>query len=111
MRKLKRPEKATNFAKPLDNRIPANKMAIVCVALLLVSIVIFLATSLSLTHGLMQYQQKAYPPYIETMVNYHVAFMIILVAAAIVFGGAAYCVLKENGREKESKLLFGGDLK
>lgn len=108
MRKLKHPKNAINFNESPGNKITANKMAIVCVTLLLVSVVIFLATSLSLTHSIMQYQQKEYPIYIEPLVNYHVAFMIILVIAAIIFGGAAYHVLKENDGQSGGKKVFGG---
>ena len=110
MRKLKHP-KPTNFDEPPGNKNTANKMVIIYITLLLVSVVIFLATSLSLTHGLMQYQQKEYSGYINALVNYHVAFMIILVIAAIIFGGAAYHVLKGNDAKKNGKKLFGGDSK
>ena len=111
MRKLKQFKNMANFSEPPSNKNTANKMAIVCVTLLLVSVIIFLATSLSLTHNLMQYQQKAYPLYLEPLVNYHVGFMIILVVAAIIFGGAAYHVLKENDRQNGGKKFVGGDLK
>ncbi|HIH09268.1 MAG TPA: hypothetical protein HA254_01215 [Candidatus Diapherotrites archaeon] len=111
MRKLKHPKNPVNFNEPFGKKNAANKMAIICITLLLVSGVIFLATSLSLTHSLMQYQQNEYPGYMETLVNYHVAFMIILVIAAIIFGGAAYSVLNENGVKNNGKRFFGGDSK
>ncbi len=111
MRKLTNPNTgAFNAAKGACTRKKeANKMALVCAALLLVSAVIFLATSLSLTHGLMQCQQKAYPVYMETLVNYHVAFMVVLVAASIIFGGAAYSILRENGGQCDSGKPDGSD--
>lgn len=108
MRKLKHPKTAPSFNEPAGNKNTANKIAVISLTLLLVSVVIFLATSLSLTHSVMEYQQKAYPPYIETLVNYHIAFMIILVIAAIIFGGAAYYVLKGDNVRNNGKKLFGG---
>ena len=111
MRELKHPKNSMSFNEPLANKNTANKMAIICITLLLVSVVIFLATSLSLTHNLMQYQQKEYLGYMEPLVNYHVAFMIILVIAAIIFGGAAYHVLKENDIKNNEKEFSEGELK
>ncbi len=108
MRKLKNSENNITFNEAPRSKITANKMAIVCVALLLVSVIIFLATSLSLTHSLMQYQQKEYSGYLDALVNYHVAFMIILVVAAIIFGGAAYHILKENDAKKQREKVFRG---
>ena len=110
MRQLKQPGNAPNINGLAGNK-NADNMAIICITLLLVSVVIFLAASLSLTHGLMQYQQKGYPEYIEALVNYHVAFMVILVIAAIIFGGAAYRVLKENGTKNNGEGFFWSDSK
>ncbi|MBI4210291.1 MAG: hypothetical protein HY544_02170 [Candidatus Diapherotrites archaeon] len=105
MRKLKQPKTMPNFNEPAGSKNTANKIAVISLTLLLASVVIFLATSLSLTHSIMQYQQKAYPPYMEALVNYHVAFMIILVVAAIIFGGTAYHVLKENAGQCDDEKL------
>lgn len=111
MRSMKKTKNTTLFNASPDNKKANIKIAIICITLLLVSVVIFLATSLSLTHSIMQYQQKEYPGYIEPLVNYHVAFMIILVIAAIIFGGAAYHVLKENEAQNNVKEFSGGELK
>ena len=74
----------------------AGKTNALFIALFLVVIVIFLVTMLSLTHGLMDYRTNGQSGYVDFFVNYHITLMVILVAAATIFGAAIYCSFKEN---------------
>ncbi|HLC79254.1 MAG TPA: hypothetical protein VJG83_02375 [archaeon] len=96
MRKLKHQKTMPGFSEWRGRKNVTSKVTVIFIALFLVAIVVFLVTMLSLTHGLMEYRTTGTSGYVGFFVNYHVALMIILVAAAIIFGAAIYYSLKEN---------------
>src|SRR3989344_1308039 len=96
MRKLNMPETMPDFNEPQAGKTFASKTTIVFISIFLVAVVVFLVTVLSLTHGLTECRTAGYSDYMGFFVNYHAALMIILVAAAAIFGGAIYRSLKEN---------------